>query len=89
MLRYVRSFSIKLPRMTHREIFVMQDVNPLSELAGDASGVVKGLSEMPVFASEVVIFMVKGKDIRHKVACVSSHVLITWSCLCPHLTLPT
>ena len=54
MLRYVRSFSIKLPRMAHRELFVMQDVNPLSEMAGDAFGVVKALTETPVFATEVV-----------------------------------
>jgi len=54
MLRYVRSFSITLPRMAHREIFVMQEVNPLSEVAGDAFGVVKALTKMPVFASEAV-----------------------------------
>jgi hypothetical protein len=32
----------------------VQDVNPLSEVAGVAFGVVKALTETPVFASEVV-----------------------------------
>jgi hypothetical protein len=62
MLRYVRSFSIKLPRMAHREIFVMQDVNPLSEVAVDAFGVIKTLTETPIFASEVVPFEEQGNS---------------------------